>query len=149
VRIFDTSSRQLPGGVERPRGGQTRAGNSAAGARARVLIADGGIRQPVRMHQGRPRRSPSAAARCPTKRARADWRVGRLPLVLSGRVRGCVGCYSFRPFLVIPILIVLVSIGGVSADWTGGNRDVNVATVGGILLVPAFRMIVFRRKEPR
>jgi hypothetical protein len=56
---------------------------------------------------------------------------------------------AFRPFVAIPILIVVVLIEGVSADWTEQARDVNVGTFGGILFLPALVMIVFRRKYPR
>lgn len=56
---------------------------------------------------------------------------------------------ALRPFVAIPILIVLVSIGGVSADWAGETRDFTIATLGGILFVPPLLMIVFRRKYPR
>jgi Domain of unknown function (DUF4389) len=56
---------------------------------------------------------------------------------------------AFRPFVAIPIVIVLVTIGGVEADWTEGNRDLTVGTLGGILFVPALLMIVFRQKYPR
>jgi hypothetical protein len=55
---------------------------------------------------------------------------------------------AFRPFVAIPIVIVLVTIGGVEADWTEGNRDLTVGTLGGILFVPALLMIVFRQKYP-
>jgi hypothetical protein len=56
---------------------------------------------------------------------------------------------AFRPFVAIPVVIVLATIGGVSADWTGGNRDLTVGTLGGIVFVPALLMIVFRQKYPR
>jgi len=56
---------------------------------------------------------------------------------------------AFRPFVAIPIMILLVTIGGVEADWTEGNRDLTVGTLGGILFVPALLMIVFRQKYPR
>ena len=56
---------------------------------------------------------------------------------------------AFRPFVAIPIMIVLVTIGGVEADWTEGNRDLTVGTLGGILFVPPLLMIVFRQKYPR
>jgi hypothetical protein len=56
---------------------------------------------------------------------------------------------AFRPFVAIPIMIVLATIGSVSADWTGPTRDFNVGSFGGILFVPALLMIVFRRKYPR
>jgi small-conductance mechanosensitive channel len=57
---------------------------------------------------------------------------------------------AFRPFAAIPILIVLVSIGGVFADWSGETRSFAVGgTLGGLLFVPPLLMIVFRRKYPR
>jgi hypothetical protein len=56
---------------------------------------------------------------------------------------------AFRPFVAIPIMIVLGTIGGVEVDWTEGNRDLTVGTLGGILFVPALLMIVFRQKYPR
>jgi hypothetical protein len=56
---------------------------------------------------------------------------------------------AFRPFVAIPVVIVLATIGGVSANWTGGNRDLTVGTLGGIVFVPALLMIVFRQKYPR
>ena len=56
---------------------------------------------------------------------------------------------AFRPFVAIPIVIVLATIGGATADWGEPTSDVNVATSGGILFLPALLMIVFRRKYPR
>ena len=56
---------------------------------------------------------------------------------------------AFRPFVAIPILIVLVTIGGVTAEATGPTNEFNVSTFGGILFLPALLMIVFRRKYPR
>jgi hypothetical protein len=56
---------------------------------------------------------------------------------------------AFRPLVAIPIVIVLATVGSVSADWTEGNRDVAVGTVGGILFLAPLLMIVFRRKYPR
>jgi hypothetical protein len=56
---------------------------------------------------------------------------------------------AFRPFVAIPILIVLGSIGGATADWNGDSRYFNVSTAGGILFLPALLMIVFRHKYPR
>jgi len=56
---------------------------------------------------------------------------------------------AFRPLVAIPIMIVLATIGGVSADWTQGNRDLTVGTLGGIVFVPTLLMIVFRQKYPR
>jgi hypothetical protein len=50
---------------------------------------------------------------------------------------------AFRIFTVIPIAIVLGSIGGYSGGWT-------VATGGaGLLVLPALLMILFRQKYPR
>jgi hypothetical protein len=56
---------------------------------------------------------------------------------------------AFRPIVAIPILIVLATIGGGTADWGGPTREADVATFGGILFLPALLMIVFRRKYPR
>ena len=56
---------------------------------------------------------------------------------------------AFRPLVAIPIVIVLTTIGGGSADWTGPTNEYNVGTFGGILFLPALLMIVFRRKYPR
>jgi hypothetical protein len=56
---------------------------------------------------------------------------------------------AFRPLVAIPIMIVLATIGSVSADWGGPTRDINVGSFGGILFLPALLMIVFRRKYPR
>jgi hypothetical protein len=56
---------------------------------------------------------------------------------------------AFRPIVAIPILIVLATIGGASADWGGPTRDYSVATFGGILFLPTLLMMVFRHKYPR
>jgi hypothetical protein len=57
---------------------------------------------------------------------------------------------AFRPFVAIPILVVLVSIGGVFADWGRETRGFAVGgTLGGLLFLPPRLMIVFRRKYPR
>jgi hypothetical protein len=46
-------------------------------------------------------------------------------------------------------LIVLWSIGGASADWTGETRYLTVGgTLGGTLFLPPLLMILFRRKSP-
>jgi hypothetical protein len=56
---------------------------------------------------------------------------------------------AFRPFVAIPILIVLWSIGGASADWAGETRYLTVGgTFGGILFLPPLLMIVFRHSIP-
>jgi hypothetical protein len=57
---------------------------------------------------------------------------------------------AFRPFVAIPILVVLVSIGGVFADWGRETRGFAIGgTLGGLLFLPPLLMIVFRRKYPR
>jgi hypothetical protein len=54
---------------------------------------------------------------------------------------------AFRIFTVIPILIVLGSLGGFSGDFGGGARG---AAVGGsaLLFLPPLLMILFRQKYP-
>jgi Domain of unknown function (DUF4389) len=57
---------------------------------------------------------------------------------------------AFRPFVAIPIVIVLANIGGQWAEWAGETRYLTVGgTFGGILFLPPLLMIVFRRKYPR
>src|SRR5579864_2567637 len=58
---------------------------------------------------------------------------------------------AFRIFTVIPIAIVLASIGGYSASWVNGTGNSTTVAVGGtgLLFVPPLLMIVFRRKYPR
>jgi hypothetical protein len=59
---------------------------------------------------------------------------------------------AFRIFLIIPIAIVLTSIGGYSS---GGNaatgEGTTVIAIGGtgLLLLPPLLMILFRQKHPR
>lgn len=56
----------------------------------------------------------------------------------------------FRVFTVIPIAIVLGSIGGYSASAAGGGRTSTVAIGGtGLLVIPPLLMILFRQKYPR
>jgi uncharacterized protein DUF4389 len=58
---------------------------------------------------------------------------------------------AFRIFTVIPILIVLTSIGGFSGagNW-GGARSTTIAVGGtGLLFIPPLLMILFRQKYPR
>jgi hypothetical protein len=58
----------------------------------------------------------------------------------------------FRIFTVIPIAIVLASIGGYGSSWAhGGTGDTTTIVVGGtgLLAIPPLLMIVFRRKYPR
>jgi hypothetical protein len=57
---------------------------------------------------------------------------------------------GFRIFIVIPIAIVLGSIGGYSSTWGGGTRATTVAVGGtGLLFIPPLLMILFRQKYPR
>jgi hypothetical protein len=57
---------------------------------------------------------------------------------------------AFRIFTVIPIAIVLGTIGGYSTTWGGGSRATTVVVVGtGLLFVPPLLMILFRQKYPR
>ena len=60
---------------------------------------------------------------------------------------------ALRIFAVIPIAIVLASIGGYSAQWGaggGGGRATTIAVGGtGLLFLPPLLMIVFRQKYPR
>ncbi len=58
---------------------------------------------------------------------------------------------AFRIFTVIPIAIVLATIGGYSARWgtsTTGTAEVAVGGTG-LLFIPPLLMIVFRQKYPR
>ena len=57
---------------------------------------------------------------------------------------------GFRIFTVIPIAIVLGTIGGYSGTWGGGTRATTVAVGGtGLLFIPPLLMILFRQKYPR
>ena len=57
---------------------------------------------------------------------------------------------ALRIFTVIPIAIVLATLGTVSASGSsGGDYAGFAATNGGLLFVPALLMIVFRQKYPR
>jgi hypothetical protein len=58
---------------------------------------------------------------------------------------------AFRIFTVIPIAIVLASIGGYNAEWSGGTAGARTVAIGGtgLLFLPPLLMIVFRRKYPR
>ena len=56
---------------------------------------------------------------------------------------------AFRIFTVIPIAILLGSIGGGTWQWSTGTRTVTVAAAGGLLFVPPLLMILFRQKYPR
>jgi hypothetical protein len=58
---------------------------------------------------------------------------------------------AFRIFAVIPIAIVLASVGGYSASWTSGTAGARSVAIGGtgLLVLPSLLMIVFREKYPR
>jgi hypothetical protein len=57
---------------------------------------------------------------------------------------------GFRIFTVIPIAIVLGTIGGYSGEWSGGGSTQSVAIGGtGLLFLPPLLMILFREKYPR
>jgi hypothetical protein len=58
---------------------------------------------------------------------------------------------AFRIFAIIPIAIVLGTIGGYSARWgssTAGSTEVALGGTG-LLFVPTVLMILFRQKYPR
>lgn len=58
---------------------------------------------------------------------------------------------ALRIFTVIPIGIVLASIGGFTASVSHGSPQATTIVVGGtgVLFLPALLMIVFRQKYPR
>jgi Domain of unknown function (DUF4389) len=59
---------------------------------------------------------------------------------------------AFRIFIVIPIAIVLASIGGYPGGgrWDGGPGTTSIAVGGtGLLFLPPLLMILFRQKYPR
>ena len=58
---------------------------------------------------------------------------------------------ALRIFWVIPIAIVLGSIGGYSAELSSGSHGATTIAIGGtgLLSVPPLLMIVFRQKYPR
>jgi hypothetical protein len=57
---------------------------------------------------------------------------------------------ALRIFTVIPIAIVLATIGGFSGGGGDGTRDTTFAIGGtGLLVLPPLLMIVFRQKYPR
>jgi hypothetical protein len=57
---------------------------------------------------------------------------------------------ALRVFAVIPIAIVLASIGGASFPFADGGDGRNVAIgAGGLLFFPVLLLIVFRQKYPR
>jgi hypothetical protein len=58
---------------------------------------------------------------------------------------------GFRIFAIIPIAIVLGTIGGYSGEWGGGGRGTETVAIGGtgLLFIPPLLMILFRQKYPR
>lgn len=58
---------------------------------------------------------------------------------------------GFRIFIVIPIAIVLATIGGFSASLGSETSDPQTIAIGGtgLLVAPPLLMIVFRQKYPR
>jgi hypothetical protein len=58
---------------------------------------------------------------------------------------------ALRIFTVIPIAIVLGTIGGYSGNWGAGADQTTTVAVGGtgLLFLPPLLMIVFRQKYPR
>jgi hypothetical protein len=58
---------------------------------------------------------------------------------------------AFRIFIVIPIAIVLASIGGYTGGDYGGGGDAPTIAIGGtgLLFLPPLLMILFREKYPR
>ncbi|MCW3046241.1 MAG: conserved hypothetical rane protein [Solirubrobacterales bacterium] len=59
---------------------------------------------------------------------------------------------ALRIFMVIPIAIVLASVGGYrdGGGWGGGSRETTIAIGGtGLLFIPPLLMILFRQKYPR
>jgi hypothetical protein len=58
---------------------------------------------------------------------------------------------AFRIFAIIPIAIVLGTIGGYSARWGTGTTGTTEVALGGtgLLFVPTLLMILFRQKYPR
>jgi Domain of unknown function (DUF4389) len=58
---------------------------------------------------------------------------------------------AFRIFTVIPIAIVLASIGGYSATWEDPGAETTTIAIGGVglLFLPPLLMILFRQKYTR
>jgi hypothetical protein len=57
----------------------------------------------------------------------------------------------FRIFTVIPIAIVLGTIGGYTSEWGDAGAETTTVAVGGtgLLFIPPLLMILFRQKYPR
>ncbi|HEX5899114.1 MAG TPA: DUF4389 domain-containing protein [Solirubrobacteraceae bacterium] len=55
---------------------------------------------------------------------------------------------AFRPFVAIPILILLGTVSGESIDWTSGDTRKTVVSAGGLLFLGPLLMILFRGRYP-
>lgn len=55
---------------------------------------------------------------------------------------------AFRPFVAIPILILLGTVSGGSIDWTSGDTRQTVVSAGGLLFLGPLLMILFRGRYP-
>jgi hypothetical protein len=55
----------------------------------------------------------------------------------------------FRPFVALPILVVLASVSGASFTASNSNSSTTAAAAGGLLVLGPLLMIVFRQKYPR
>jgi hypothetical protein len=55
----------------------------------------------------------------------------------------------FRPFVAIPILIVLGSVSGGTWEWSSGATTGVAAGTGGLLFFAPLLLILFRQKYPR
>jgi hypothetical protein len=55
----------------------------------------------------------------------------------------------FRPFVALPILIVLGSVSGGTFTVSGSGSSTTAAAAGGLLVLGPLLMIVFRQKYPR
>ena len=55
---------------------------------------------------------------------------------------------AFRPFVAIPILLLLGTVSGGSIDWTRGDTRTTAASAGGLLFLGPLLMIVFRGRYP-
>jgi hypothetical protein len=57
---------------------------------------------------------------------------------------------ALRVFTVIPIAILLATLGGYSGQWNTGAESTNFAVGGsGLLVLPPLLMILFRQRYPR
>ncbi|MEA2303214.1 MAG: hypothetical protein QOH43_494 [Solirubrobacteraceae bacterium] len=57
---------------------------------------------------------------------------------------------ALRVFTVIPIAILLATLGGYSGQWNAGAESTNFAVGGsGLLVLPPLLMILFRQRYPR